>query len=64
MDVSTLAQTAVAQNASQLQQDVSMNLMKQAIQNQGEVATGLLQQAVDQAKAAAAEARGGIDIKV
>jgi len=63
MDVSALAQTAVAQNASQLQQDVSMNLMKQAIQNQGEVATGLLQQAVDQAKAAAAEARGGIDIK-
>jgi len=64
MDVSTLAQAAVLQNAGQNRQEMNVALTKQAIESQTQAAVGMMQQVADQAKAAAAEARGGVDIKV
>lgn len=66
MDVSTLAQAAVLQQTGQQQQEMSVAMTKQAIESQTQAAAGFMEQAANQAKAAAAaaEARGGIDIKV
>lgn len=64
MDVSTLAAYGVGMMQSMQKQETNVALTKQAIESNTAAAKMLSEQVVDQAKAAAAAAAGGINIKV
>lgn len=64
MDVSTLAAYSVGMAQGMQKQEANVAMTKQAIESNTAAAQMLSEQVADQAKAAAAAASGGINIKV
>lgn len=64
MDVSTLAAYSVGMAQGMQKQEASVAMTKQAIEGNTAAAKMLSEQVTEQAKAAAAAAAGGINIKV
>jgi hypothetical protein len=62
MDISSLATAAVAMQKVSNNQETNVAMTRQAIESQTAAAATLVEQVSDQAKAATAAARGGVNV--